>query len=170
MKDKKVSSIIILITFILIILGIIVFININQNNNDDIKLVDDYTTFFTIDGCINRYIGYISDGENNKLLNVLNKKYIEENNINQNNIIEIIDDLNIRNNNIIFKSLKMYEKNNSGKIEYYVFGKVYSEDIDGINYLKDYYVTVTVNKNKETFDITPYDGKVFKGGNLNEIK
>lgn len=163
MKDKVLSIVVICLT-ITLLLGIIVYSYLNNSDNE-IKLVDDYTTFFTIDGCINRYFGYISDNENNKLLNILNKEYIIENNINENNVIEIVDTLNIRNKISSFKSIKMYEKRNKNKTEYYVLGKIYyEEDMDTSKYLSDYYITVIVNENKKTFDISPYDGKIFKEG------
>ena len=160
----------ILFSVLLIIIIVVIIISVFKSKNYDYKLktVTDYSTFFTVDDCINRYIGYINDGEKNKLLNVLNSEYKESYNINENNVISFVDTLNIINKIADFKSVKMYEKKISNKEhDYYVKGKLYiEEDInEPSKFWSDYYLIVKLNESNNTFYITPYDGGIFIGGN-----
>ncbi len=46
--------------------------------------------------------------------------------------------------------------------EYYVYGEIYSDGIDDLQKLTDYYLAITVDSDTLLFDVKPYDGKVFK--------
>jgi len=167
-NNKKNIKIIIIIAFVLVLIAFVILTSLNTKNNDtkknNIKLTTDYSMFFTIEDCVNRYFSYISDGESDKLMNVLNSDYVKENNINIDNVVNILDFSNLRDNVISFKSLKTYEKNiSSTKITYYVNGKVYSETSEDTTFLTEYYVIVNVDKGSDTFDIMPCDSSTFEG-------
>lgn len=163
MKDKKTLGII-LSSVIIILIVILIIISHFNTNEGKLKIVDDYTIFFTVDDCVNNFLNYVTEGERDILLNLLNTKYKKENNISENNILEKIDNLNILNNNVTFRAKMMYEKRNNKYIEYYVYGKIYKDDMDEIKYLSDYYIIININTKEKTFSVTPYDGKVFKEG------
>ncbi len=161
-KDNILKFIILFVVMIAVFIVIVLSSPKNETENK-IELVDDYSMFFTVEDSVNRYIGYISDKENDKLLNVLNKKYIKENNIDKDNVLNILDNLNLRENINTFEAIKMYQKNiNTNLKEYYVSGKILREDIDDRFFISNYYVIVHINKNTNTFDITPYDEISFK--------
>ena len=156
------------IILLIVMVAIFAILILSKSKNDDevkIELVNNYSNFFTVDDCVNRYINYISDEESEKLMNVLNKEYIKDNNININNVLNILDNVNLRGSNTIFKAKKMYQKIlNTNTIEYYVYGKLIKDNLDEDELISDYYIIVKINKNNNSFYITPYDGKIFKEG------
>lgn len=169
----KRDKLLLIVVITALILALIVFAiikkndNSNKNNvtNNKLVLVDDYSTFFTVEDCVNRYIDYISDEEVERVLNTLNEEYKKENKL-DNNTIAMLDTFNLKGNINYFKSMKMYQqKINVYKYRYYVYGKIYREtEENDMNFVSDYYVIVDMNNNTHTFDITPYDGKEFKEG------
>lgn len=167
-KDRILVIVVIIILFILLLTFLIIKKKEDDKAqiNNKVTLVDDYSTFFTVEDCINRYIDYISDGETNRVLNVLNEDYKKENQITDNNVINVLDTLYFKNNINYFKSLKMYsQKINAYTYKFYVYGKVYREtEENDFEFISDYYIVVTINNNQKVFDITPYDGKEFKEG------
>ena len=46
--------------------------------------------------------------------------------------------------------------------KYYIKGVLYEDSIDGSSKAGDYYLIVTIDNSQKLFDITPYDGKIFK--------
>ena len=56
-----------------------------------------------------------------------------------------------------------YDLENSKKVnKYYIKGVLYEDSIDGSSKAGDYYLIVTIDNSQKLFDITPYDGKIFK--------
>ena len=56
-----------------------------------------------------------------------------------------------------------YDLENTKKVnKYYIKGVLYEDSIDGSSKAGDYYLIVTIDNSQKLFDITPYDGKIFK--------
>ena len=57
----------------------------------------------------------------------------------------------------------MYEESLSKKVNKYdIKGTLYEDAIDGSTKSGDYYLIVTIDNSQKLFNITPYDGKMFK--------
>lgn len=125
------------------------------------KLVQDYSTFFTINSCVYKYINFISGRQTDDLLKVLDSDFINSNNIDENNIYRFVGDYN---GNYSFVTKKIYyEEENINK--YYVYGFLQKENINGIMDKIDYYVIINLDTKNNLFSITPYNGKIFKEEN-----
>ncbi len=147
---------------IITILIIILIIVVNKTtiiNNDKINknyiLVNNPSNFFTIENCINKFISTIYSKDLDKVLLILNDDYINNHGINKNNIYKYIPNLSGK---TTFQAKKIYKKNNN----YYVYGYLVKETIDDLKITDDYYVIIHVSKDN-IFDITPYNGEIFKG-------
>jgi len=156
---------ILIIIFIILILILIVTLNLKEKDSkkEEIKepvIVTDYSNFYMISNCAQRYINYVINADIESLVIVLNNKYKKENNINKDNILSKLDNFNNKNYN--FQARKMYYEEISDGYKYYVHGFLIENLFDEIPKKIDYYLIVNVDKNYEKFDITPYDGKIFK--------
>lgn len=152
MKNK---NNIILISLVVVLVGILIYV-INQNNkNNQIEeipkntykynLVNDYSKFFTIETCANKYYNYLSLND----INSLNKIYDKDYQNTSNNYIG--KNVNIRVN-------EMYVSNNT----YYLKGFIYEELKNGVNKLNEEYLIVKVDKDFKLFSILPITEKEYK--------
>lgn len=163
--DKK--TYIIIAIGVLTILGTIVISKLTNNNTTsestktNIKLVENYSDFFTANGCATKYINYLTSENKNALMKVLNESYASKNKITSENILTKLD--NFAGRSLTFSASKMYKEELSKKVnKYYLKGVLYEDSIDGSSKVGDYYLIVTIDNNQKLFDITPYDGKIFK--------
>ena len=124
------------------------------------NLLEDYSRFFTVNSCIYKYFSYLSSKDTDSLLKVLDKKFIDSNNINEDNIFEKTLDLNAY---YSFTSKKIYYKVlTEGYIEYYVFGYAEEENLNSDRIKDDYYFIVVFDEKNSTFSITPIDSELFE--------
>lgn len=154
---KKYKDYIIIIIILILILVSIIGINVlngkdNKNTQEKItfKLEDSYDKFFTIDSCVNKYIEFLTKKDVSSLLEVLNKKYIENNNITQNNLFNYIDNLD---GIYSFTSKEIYTSNSNDI--YYIYGFLNKENIDGIESKTKKFYLINVDEENSTFDIQP---------------
>lgn len=106
MKEKKVKILIvtILLAIPFILLTILILSNLNEREkeqtynfmSDKYKLskIYDINEFYTVNSCINNYLNHINNLNKNEVMNLLDKKYIQENKIEQNNVMNYIDEYN----------------------------------------------------------------------------
>lgn len=164
MKHKNnYRMLIIILVLLLIVLGILFFNNeetIVEKKEPEIKLLDNYSRFFTINSCVYKYITFISSHKTDDLINVLDDNYSEKHNITKDNVYKYTGELY---GNYSFKSKKIYYQEESNKfIKYYVYGYLMKENIDGISNKQDYYLIVYLDLDKQIFSVAPYNGDVFK--------
>ncbi len=169
MKERKNKIISISLIIALILLLCILLLIERKNYQNNLKqsnrgsIVKDASVFYTVDRCANKYINLIADGNSKDLMTVMNKDYIKDYNLNTNNIISKIDVRNFQDASVSFKTKKMYQEIVSENLtKYYLYGEVYRDGIDDIQKICDYYLIVSINADTLVFDITPYDGKIFK--------
>ncbi len=167
MNKKKIVSIVLVILLIALIFILVIIERINYqktlSNREEYDLVKDASTFFTIDDCANRYITYLSSKDTKNLLAIMNEKYVKDNGLNSSNIINILDTFNFGDHEVSFRTRKMYVKYLSKTVsEYYVYGEVYSDDIEDAYKMANYYLIISVDSDTLIFDVKPYDGKIFK--------
>lgn len=159
---KKKNIIILGIIFAFCIAILIVILNNKETNGSsssvqqEYTLVTNYSTFFTVSNCVNKYLGYLKTEDTTNLLLLLNNNYQTKNNINNTNLFTKIDKL--PNKNYKFIANKMYQKNN----DYYVHGYFVEETLDTTDYKEDYSIIITMNNDQSLFSVTPYNGDLFK--------
>ena len=162
-KGKKVQIVLLVILAIITVSLIIVY---NQREREfkenNYVLVNNASTFFTIDGCANKYISALSLNNKDNVMKLLDSKYIRDNNITIDNVFEKLD---FKEGYYVFSSKKIYQVDLSDEyIKYYIYGLLQRDALDEYDYGSGYYLIVNVDKNLNTFSITPYDGDIFKGG------
>lgn len=161
------SSIIVIVVFLtVVIIGLKLYDYRNpkpmKEEKTKIKLVENYGRFFTISNAGNKYISYINKEEKNNLMLVLSDNYISLNGITKENVLKKLPKLNF-NNDYSFEARKMYDEEiNENITRYYLYGFLNENLIDGHSKSTDYYLIVDLDIINNTFEITPYDGKIFK--------
>ena len=108
--DKK--TYIIIIISVLTILGTIFLNKIltkdsknNNTNSTSIHLVENYSDFFTVNGCATKYINYLTSENKEALIKVLNESYVSQNKITKENILTKLDNFSGR--SLTYSATKM---------------------------------------------------------------
>lgn len=142
-----------LVMSILVFVGVFAF---SLNNKDDldikIKRVDNPFMFFTVEQCVNKYIGLILDGNSEDVYNVIDKKYKEENSITIYNALSINVKLE---GEYYFVAQEMLEDEDV-PYKYYVRGELIEELMDEIypNSFQ-YEVIVMLDVENNTYSVIP---------------
>lgn len=157
-KDKKDLYLVIILGIFIVFLVLI--LNKNNNENEEFsekeyKTVTNYSNFFTIEGCVNRYISTIMSKNTDDLLVLLNDSYKNKYGVNKDNVYNFIGEFKNKNT---FQAKKMYVKDST----FYVYGYLMEETIDSLKITDDYYLIIETNKDDNTYNVTPYDGAIFK--------
>lgn len=161
---KKYKDYIIIITILfLIFISITVLSNLNKSDKKIIneityQIETNYSNFFTVNSCITKYVEYLSKKDTDSLLEVIDKNYINSNNINKTNLYNYVDDIS---GIYSFTSKKMYKSDNEKIIKYYVFGYLKEENIDGIVGVEDKYFILNLDEDNLTFSIIPSNKSEF---------
>ncbi|MDD4705967.1 MAG: hypothetical protein PHS24_01965 [Bacilli bacterium] len=166
------NNIIVIIVFLIVLFSGLILFEYRQpkplvEEKTKISLVADYGRFFSINNATNKYISYLNKQDINSLMLLLNNKYKEKNNINSDNILHKLSLLDI-NKEYVFEAQKMYnEKLSKNIIRYYIYGYLNEDVMEEYHKPIDYYLIIDLDINNMIFDVTPYDGKIFKG-DINE--
>lgn len=135
--------------------------DVKKETKTEIKLVESYSDFFTVNGCASKYINYLTSEDKDALIKVLNENYKTKNNITKENILTKLD--NFAGRSLTYSATKIYEEKISDTIKkYYLKGNLNEDTIDSITKVGEYYLIVTIDSSSRLFDITPYDGQMFK--------
>lgn len=166
MKNK--SNIILIIIFVILVGVLIYIISTDKKENNDVvsettkpyiyTKVNNYSDFFTIESCVNKYYNYLSLNDKDSLSKLLDQEYLKS-------IDNNLDNLNNKyiDKNISIRLNGMYNYDNI----YYVKGTIYEELKSKVNKLEDEYLIVKVNKDFKLFSITPIDKIKYNEG-INE--
>jgi len=166
-NDKKIILIIILV--LLLFAGMVLYNYINKEESNDLvnyentsyQLLNDYSRFFTVNSCVYKYVQYLQKEDFESLFQVLDKKYVEDNGINQNNIYRFLP--NLSNGIYSYVSKKIYyEEIGKNYITYYVNGYVIQDTMDSSSEKQYYSFIVNLDTKNEIFSIAPYTGNIFK--------
>lgn len=144
---------------------------------DEIEKVTQETMFYTVETCINKYYGYISQNKYNdepadvdngfteedlriseelrltSLYNILNKQYVSENSITQENILEFVKEYDTA---VKFTANKMNVLEDENISVYSVYGQV--EDFYTNDKIEDVYFIVELDEKINTFSLEPIYG------------
>lgn len=123
----------------------------NIKEEKSIKEVTNSIMFFSIESCIDQYMEYLSQQNNEAVYAVLDNKYKEDNNITLNNVL---NKLNIKEKkNLDYDIQKMLVNGDGENIQtYYVYGVTREKEGNK----KESYITVKVDIENNLFTIMPY--------------
>lgn len=106
-----------------------VMANINIEYNKISKLKDK-SIIYTISGCINKYLAFISTKNANALLELLDEKYIEKNNITNENVVDKLGNLE-KHQKMELKEI-YYEYESEIVVAYYVKASIRDDNTNNI--------------------------------------
>ena len=179
------AIILIIILIIIVIISFLIYLSINNKNvmlneqiaeneiinevyeveeieaNTEIRLVDSQSQYYSVVACINDYYKDILGGNNKKLYDVLDNKYIQENSITQENVIEKINTSNFSNSDYIVKNMYIQETENI--YNYYINGYLKEQ---GMN--TNTYFVLFVDQYNSTYSIYPINEERYN--NIIELK
>jgi len=116
--------------------------------------VSDYNIFFNINNYINNFYSLLTNDDYDKILYLLNEKYIASNNINASNVSSI---LNSKYTEVTYVSRQMYEKSTANFSYYFVKGDV--QNYDNISQMlteeENIYFLIVVDSKNKTYSIMP---------------
>ena len=164
-NSKIVAIVLASITLVVVILSLL--FKTNGSINHEKSVVTDPSSFFTVNSCLYRTITYISSGDVDSLLKVVDSDYKKNKSLNKDNILSEFPTIP-ENSNFVSKKM-YYEKINSNITKYYVYGIVednllYEDGSIGTINNQELYFIVKLDANKNTFTVEPYDGKIFVDG------
>ncbi len=167
MKNKSKASTLLVIILVILVLALIIVERIKYQKSLDLEdktyIVDNYSVFFTVDDCANRFVEYIASGDKDNLLLILNKDYMEKNYIDSNNVLDKVDTQKIKDKMISFETKEVKAKKVSSDVtKYYVSGKLYQEAMDESTLYGDYYLEINIDSSTLIFDVTPVNGGDFE--------
>ena len=173
MKDKqtKLAIILVIVTVLVVVISFVLNKNKEGIKENEIKIVTNYSNFYTVDSCLFRTVTYLSTKDKESINLILNDKYKNKNNISENNVLSVFPTID---ENHIFASKKMYYENLENNIvKYYVYGtvienKILDDDLITSEQGTDLYFIVYIDTNGSIFSVEPYDGEIFIGGVDNE--
>lgn len=161
----KKSKILIIIFGILAI--VLLFIRFFSTGNDSSKvyIVKSSSKFYTVSGCVNRYLNYLYNEDIDNLIILLDDSFIKDNNVSKKNLFDKISKLDGK---YTFEARKMYEQVLSKNVtKYYIKGYLVKEGINSnINDKIDYYLIIILDVNNSTYSVIPYDGDIFINGDV----
>ena len=120
--------------------------------------VSNSTVFYTVEDCINFYIDSVKAEEKDKIFELLDLEYINENNINQENVLKYAEK-----SKYSFIALDMYESELHNVCNYIVKGVA-----DDGTYNTKMYFRVGLDTNNFSFNIMPLSAK--KYNSIDEIE
>ena len=173
MKDnsKLTAIILVVVTIIVVVVSLIIEKNGQESDERDILIVTNASNFYTVNSCLYRVMTYVSAQDIESLMLLLNENYKNENKITKDNVLDLFSDVD---SNSTFVSEKMYyETLSSNLVKYYVKGYIEENQIYDDEVLKkedrnSVYFIVYLDSSDKIFSIEPYDGEIFKEGDINE--
>jgi len=112
----------------------------------DISTVKNRTDFFTVQSIVNKYLNIIVSGDQNKLRDILDKEYLQNNDINM---------IQSYNNIQLFTAEKIYYRVENNISTYFVYGIIEEDIMDEKMPENEFNITVVVDYNNNTFSIIP---------------
>lgn len=166
---KKIKILIILICIIILILIIaLICLSLKHKKEEkkhlsvqgdkevagirNVYKVDSKSIIYSIDNCIKKYLSNIDNNLNTALYNILDKEYIQKNNIKIDNVIESVN--YFANKKYTIKEI--YYLDARSQIPYIVSGQLYDN-----NNIENKYFIVIFDVRNETFSIKEVDEEIY---------
>ncbi len=151
----------VVIIFSLLIFGGLFAFSLYKNSLEEEKIEVEYVTnaniFFTVESCVNKYIGLIVAKDSTSLYNVIDDKYKEDNGITINNVLAN----NIKlSGNYSFTAQQMLQDKKE-KYTYYVKGDLIEELDEFTSEKIEYGLIVKLNVDNNTYSVIPSEVEVY---------
>lgn len=122
------------------------------------KMVIDKSRYYTVKNAITKYYSYVNMHDYDSVLKILDKKYVESNNIDSNNIKE---KLNYADVSISYDSRIMcLSSSNKGVYSFVVDGNEISANTGSV--LNKVYYEIIMDGNNQTFSLKPIEENTYK--------
>lgn len=125
-----------------------------QIETGKLEKVRERNQYYTAVFCVNQYLEYIYKQDSQAVYNCLDKSYIEEKQITQENLLNKVGNSDSK---YLFTAKKMYQQELPDEtIQYYAHGKlsdVYA--MDSSTEEKEFYISIKINRKYGTFTILP---------------
>ena len=159
MKKTAKIEIVICIILVLVFGGTTIYSNIVKKEAEENKIdttvfaLNDINRYLTIDSSVSKYISYVSSKNNDYTYQVLDKNYLEDNNITTANIFNKIEfyDPNYRGSAKEIYQISSYQN----IYKYYVKEQISNETLDTIEFVRYDYFCITLDESNLTFSIMP---------------
>lgn len=159
MKKTAKIEIVICIILVLVFGGTTIYSNIAKKEAEENKIdttvfaLNDINRYLTIDSSVSKYISYVSSKNNDYTYQVLDKNYLEDNNITTANIFNKIEfyDPNYRGSAKEIYQISSYQN----IYKYYVKEQISNETLDTIEFVRYDYFCITLDESNLTFSIMP---------------
>lgn len=163
MKDILKHKNIMYILIILILYTIIALLfSKSKFNKEEIKTVSNYSIFYTLSNSANMYVSYLGLEDKESVYKIVNDEYKTNNDITKENIISKLK--TFKTSFPTYRITEMLEEKYSSNIKrYYIKGNIIDTDEDTFSFEDEYYLIMDVDSNNNTYQVTPYDGAIFKG-------
>ena len=159
-SKKNTLEIVIALLFLSLFLGFRLYSNYNESRNKaeyskEAHLVTNESRYYTVIGCIEKYLSVVQNGNKADILIILSDDYKSTYDINSNNLNNYIPHLD-KDKMYSYVGREMYEKRISKNVvEYYVNGAINENVMDEVQNGKDYNFTVVLYENEFLFSIVP---------------
>lgn len=159
-KDNDWFKLIIAIVVLIAIVGLIIFINYRNAKKEaeisqETVIVTNPSRYYTVVGCVKKFLNYVQMGNKSNLLLLLNDEYKEEKQITEANIDLYLPQFT-NEYTYDYVSDEMYQKRISKNVtEYYVKGKIQKSQLYEDDIYEDYDLTVILYENEFLFSIKP---------------
>lgn len=137
--DIKTLTVIVIICVICIVIGVILSI---KTNFEKLSPVNEYSSFYSQVKYINNYINTITNRDSIGIYNLLDKKYIEENNITQDNVLEHVTNYT---GMCFAKISSMKSVKIRGNYIYLAQGKIYKSGFENETVVDDNFSIIVIN-------------------------
>lgn len=121
-----------------------------QNSEIKTEKVSNSAMYFTVKSCIDKYTKYLSEKNTKAIYSVLSQDYINENDVNVNNVLNHIETIDGK--NIDFNIEDMRVENDGKEIQiYYISGILRNEESQN----KNVKLKINIDLTNRVFSITP---------------
>jgi hypothetical protein len=171
---RLLTAFIILIASIAFVVTVEIVTNKKGNKkeyvNYNVFAVTDHNRFFSVTSAVDSFILNLKYKDSDNLMELLDKKYIEKNNITIDNILEKLD---IFEETYAVSVRTLYHiKSYNNIYVYYAKAKLYEMNYTTVEHrpIREVFMKITINENDVTFAIAPIDEKEYldKVGDMNE--
>lgn len=164
---KKKKTILFILAIATIIIYVIIFIML-ENSEEELsrrsaRIVTNYSEFYTVSACANKYINYLASKDADSLLNVLSDSYKKKNTITSSNVLDALPI--IASGNSFTANRMYYQEKKNGIYKYYISGFLDTGglDMDERSRVKSYLI-IYLDKKNTIFSVEPYEGQEYIDG------
>lgn len=166
MKKDDFKTLFVVLIISIICASLVLLLNYKKNS-DKLENVRSNNMYFMAINYVNYYVSNVSSKKNKIIYDILNDKYIEKNNINENNVFDIIN--NYPNKSFAkVKEMKFFEVKNH--YVFYIYGIIYQDNYNSrIEVDNNFGLILIIDRNNNSFSVYPTNSDNYKN-DINKLK